>query len=82
MCASGSDAVGADFCTVRSLDLQDPSSQELEETMLEVRKSLAKMQQATRSAADALAEHGFSPGSLPACCASSQRGRFLPGLWT
>ena len=72
-CPSGSDAVGADFCTVGSLDLQDPSSQDLEEAMLEVRKSLAKMQQATRSAADALAEYGFSSGSLPACCASSQR---------
>ena len=71
-CPSGSDAVGAD--SVGSLDMQDPSSQELEEAMLEVRKSLAKMQQPSRSAADALAEHGFSSGSLPACASSQGAG--------
>ena len=44
--------------------------------MLEVRKSLAKMHQPTRSAADALAEHGFS---LPYFLSAR---RCLPRLWT
>jgi len=76
--APGDDTRRSDCDTATSLDVQGPATQELEEAMLEVRKSLARMQQATRCAAEALAEHGFSSGFLSACPASPQRAGSCP----
>merc|ERR1712136_257351 len=76
--APGDDTRRSDCDTATSLDVQGPATQELEEGMLEVRKSLARMQQATRCAAEALAEHGFSSGFLSACPASPQRAGSCP----